>query len=155
MSRFKCTDLLLINSSKLWQIPWHSALYGKFHYMTAFRDSAHIFRIVDIIGYIEVFCNFSVVDYDLLQLQQRLLLLYLWETTDAWSLRQLQLASALGVRLHSVFRVDWSDSWLSTYQMSGGRRLLWVLRPQSVELRQAASYFTCIIYSPINNVTCK
>ncbi len=34
--------------------------------------------------------------------------------TDAWSLRQLQLASALGVRLPSVFRVDWSDSWLST-----------------------------------------
>ncbi len=107
--------------------------------MTAFRDSARIFRIVDIIGYIEVFCNFSVVDCDLLQLQQRLPLLYIWETTDAWSLTQLQLASAFGVRLPSVFRVDWSDSWLSTYQMSGGRRLLWVLRPQSVELRQAAS----------------
>ncbi len=75
--------------------------------MTAFRDSTHIFRIADIIGYIEVFCNFSVVDCDLLQ---RLLLLYIWETTDAWSLRQLQLASALGVRLSSVFRVDWSDS---------------------------------------------
>ncbi len=92
--------------------------------MTAFRDSTRIFRIADIIGYIEVFCNFSVVDCDLLQLQQRLLLPYLWETTDAWSLRQLQLASAFGVRLPSVFRVDWSDSWLSTYQMSGGRRLL-------------------------------
>ncbi len=111
-SRFKCTDLLLMNSSKLRQIPWHSVLYGKFHYMTAFRDSARIFRIADII-----------VDCDLLQLQQRLLLPYLWETTDAWSLRQLQLASAFGVRLPSVFRVDWSDSWLSTYQMSGGRRL--------------------------------
>ncbi len=35
--------------------------------MTAFRDSARIFRIADIIGYIEVFCNFSVVDCDLLQ----------------------------------------------------------------------------------------
>ncbi len=103
--------------------------------MTAFRDSARIFRIADIVGYIEVFCNFSVVDCDLLQLQQRLLP-YLWETTDAWSLMQLQLESAFGVRLPSVFRVDWSDSWLSTYQMSGGRR---VLRPQSVELRQAAS----------------
>ncbi len=62
--------------------------------------------------------------WGVLQLQQRLLLLYLWETTDAWSLTQLQLTSALGVRLPSVFRVDWSDSWLSTYQMSGGRRLL-------------------------------
>ncbi len=47
--------------------------------MTAFRDSARIFRIADII-----------VDCDLLQLQQ--------------------LACALGVRLPSVFRVDWSDS---------------------------------------------
>ncbi len=64
------------------------------------------------------------VTRDVLQLQQRLLLLYLWETTDAWPLRQLQLACALGVRLPSVFRVDWSDSWLPTYQMSGGRRLL-------------------------------
>ncbi len=27
--------------------------------MTAFRDSARISRIADIIGYIEVFCNFS------------------------------------------------------------------------------------------------
>ncbi len=45
--------------------------------MTAFRDSACIFRIADIIVYIEVFCNFSVVDCDLLQLQQRLLLPYL------------------------------------------------------------------------------
>ncbi len=108
-SRFKCTDLLLINSSKLRHIPRHSALYDKFHYMTAFRDSARIFRIADII-----------VDCDLLQLQQRLLLPYLWETTDAWSLRQLQLACAFGVRLPSVFR----DSWLPTYQMSGGRRLL-------------------------------
>ncbi len=109
--------------------------------MTAFRDSARIFRIADIIGYIEVFCNFSVVDCDLLQLQQRLLLLYLWETTDAWSLTQLQLACAFGVRLPSVFRVDWSDSWLSTYQMSGGRRLLSEIDSlsQSVELRQAAS----------------
>ncbi len=42
-SRFKCTDLLLINSSKLRHIPRHYALYGKFHYMTAFRDSARIF----------------------------------------------------------------------------------------------------------------
>ncbi len=104
-----------------------------FRYMTAFRDSARIFRIADIIGYIEVFCNFSVVDCDLLQSYCT------FETTDAWSLRQLQLASAFGVRLPSVFRVDWTDSWLPTYQMSGGRRLLWVLRPQSVEPRQAAS----------------
>ncbi len=81
--------------------------------------------------------------WDVLQLQCSglwfiAIVLYLWETTDAWSLRQLQLACAFGVRLPSVFRVDWSDSWLSTYQMSGGRRLLWVLQPQSVELRQAA-----------------
>ncbi len=38
--------------------------------MTAFRDSARVFRNADIIGYIEVFCNFSVVDCDLFQLQQ-------------------------------------------------------------------------------------
>ncbi len=42
-----------------------------------------------------------------------------------------------------VFRVDWSDSWLSTYQMSGGRRLLSEIErsphSHSVELRQAAS----------------
>ncbi len=41
------------------------------------RPCARIFRIADIIGYIDVFCNFSVVDCDLLQLQQRLLLPYL------------------------------------------------------------------------------
>ncbi len=41
-------------------------------YNELFR-TARIFRIADIIGYIEVFCNFSVVDCDLLQLQQRLL----------------------------------------------------------------------------------
>ncbi len=101
--------------------------------MTAFRDSARIFRIADII-----------VDCDLLQLQQRLLLPYFWETTDAWSLTQLQLACALGVRLPSVFRVDWSDSWLPTYQMSGGWLIAlrdWEIASlsQSVELRQAAS----------------
>ncbi len=105
--------------------------------MTAFRDSARIFRIADIIGYIEVFCNFSVVDCDLLQsyctFERQLM-------RDHW---QLQLASAFGVRLPSVFRVDWSDSWLSTYQMSGGRRLLSKIErsphSHSVELRQAAS----------------
>ncbi len=85
------TDLLFdLIHPKLRHIPRHTV---KFHYMTAFRDSARIFR-TRIIGYIEVFCNFSVVDCDLLQLQQRLLLPYLWETTDAWSLRQLQLASS-------------------------------------------------------------
>ncbi len=47
--------------------------------MTAFRDSARIFRIADIIGYIEVFCNFNVEDCDLMQLQQHVLLhYYLW-----------------------------------------------------------------------------
>ncbi len=111
--------------------------------MTAFRDSARIFRIADIIGYIEVLCNFSVVDCDLLQLQQRLLLPYLWETTGAWSPRQLQLASAFGVRLPSVFRVDW---WLVTPYISDERWAEIALRDweiaslsQSVELRQAAS----------------
>ncbi len=29
---FKCNDLLLTNSSKLWQIPWHSALNCKFRF---------------------------------------------------------------------------------------------------------------------------
>ncbi len=100
--------------------------------MTAFRDSARIFRIADI-----------MVDCDLLQLQQRLLLLYLWETTDEWSLRQLQLASALGVRLPSVFRVDWSDSWLYISDERWAEIALrdWEIASlsQSVELRQAAS----------------
>ncbi len=108
--------------------------------------SARIFRIADII-----------VDCDLLQIQQRLLLLYLWETTDAWSLRQLQLASAFGVRLPSVSRVDWSDSWLSTYQMSGGRRLLSEIErsphSQSVELKTGCiepnSAFKHYIISPV------
>ncbi len=62
-SRFKCTEPTF---DEFIQTSTHSALYGKFHYMTAFRDSARIFRIADII-----------VDCDLLQLQQRLLLLYL------------------------------------------------------------------------------
>ncbi len=60
--------------------------------MTAFRDSARIFRIADII-----------VDCDLLQLQQCLLLLYLWETT--WSLRQLQFMCS---RCETAFS---SPSW--------------------------------------------
>ncbi len=72
-SRFKCTDLLLINSSKLRHILWHSALYGKFHYMTAFRDSARIFRIADIIGYIEVFCNFSNICCCLITFERQLM----------------------------------------------------------------------------------
>ncbi len=100
--------------------------------MTAFRDSARIFRIADII-----------VDCDLLQLQQRLMLPYLWETTDAWSLRQLQLACAFGVRLPSVFRVDWSDSWLYISDERWAEIALrdWEIASlsQSVELRQAAS----------------
>ncbi len=29
---FKCPDLLLINSSKLWHIPWHSTLNCKFRF---------------------------------------------------------------------------------------------------------------------------
>ncbi len=55
--------------------------------MTAFRDSARIFRIADIIGYIEVFCNFSNV-----------CCCFTFEsTTDAWSLRQLQLAQRFSI----------------------------------------------------------
>ncbi len=107
--------------------------------MTAFRDSAHIFRIADILGYIEVFCNFSVVDCDLLQLQQRLLLLlYLWETTDAWSLTQLQLASAFSfprwlVGLVTLYISDerWAEIALRDWEIAS--------LSQSVELRQAAS----------------
>ncbi len=45
--------------------------------MCAVNEKVCIFCIADIIGYIEVFCNFSVVDCDLLQLQERLLLPYL------------------------------------------------------------------------------
>ncbi len=39
---FKCNDLLLINSSKLWQIPWHSALNCKFRFqMPDIHPSIH------------------------------------------------------------------------------------------------------------------
>ncbi len=109
--------------------------------MTAFRDSACIFRIADIIGYIEVFCNFSVVDCDLLQLQQRLLLLYLWETTDAWSRRQLQLASSetafsflrwlVGLVTPYISDERWAEIALRDWEIAS--------LSQSVELRQAAS----------------
>ncbi len=96
--------------------------------MTAFRDSARIFRIADII-----------VDCDLLQLQQRLLLPYLWETTDAWSLRQLQLASAFGETAFSFPQLvtpyisdeRWAEIALRDWEIAS--------LSQSVELRQAAS----------------
>ncbi len=56
---------------------------------------------------------------------------------------QLQLASALGVRLPSVFRVDWSDSWLYISDERWAEIALrdWEIASlsQSVELRQAAS----------------
>ncbi len=100
--------------------------------MTAFRDSARIFRIADII-----------VDCDLLQLQQRLLLLYLWETTDAWSLtlRQLQLASSetafsfprwlVGLVTLYISDERWAEIALRDWEIAS--------LSQSVELRQAAS----------------
>ncbi len=97
--------------------------------MTAFRDSARVFRIADII-----------VDCDLLQLQQRLLLPYFWETTDAWSPRQLQLASAFGVSfprwlvgLMTPYISDerWAEIALRDWEIAS--------LSQSVELRQGAS----------------
>lgn len=36
---FMCTDLLLFHSSKIWQIPSHSAWYSKFPFLTGFCDS--------------------------------------------------------------------------------------------------------------------
>ncbi len=47
---FKCNDLLLINSSELWQIPWHSTLNSKFRLMTGFHDSVRVFCITEIKG---------------------------------------------------------------------------------------------------------
>ncbi len=101
--------------------------------MTAFRDSARIFRNADII-----------VDCDLLQLQQRLLLPYLWETTDAWSLRQLQLAKCF--RCETAFSFPRWLVGLVTPYISDERWAEIALRDweiaslsQSVELRQAAS----------------
>ncbi len=98
--------------------------------MTAFRDSARIFRIADII-----------VDCDLLQLQQCLLLPYLWETTDAWSLRQLQLASSetafsfprwlVGLVTLYISDERWAEIALRDWEIAS--------LSQSVELRQAAS----------------
>ncbi len=46
-----CKDLLLINSSKLRQIPWHSVLNCKYvFFITGFRDSIRVFCIAEIIG---------------------------------------------------------------------------------------------------------
>ncbi len=97
--------------------------------MTAFRDSARIFRIADII-----------VDCDLLQLQQRLLP-YLWETTDAWSLTQLQLASSetafsfphwlVGLVTLYISDERWAEIALRDWEIAS--------LSQSVELWQAAS----------------
>ncbi len=69
---------------------------------------------------------------------------YLWETTDAWSLRQLQLASAFGVRLPSVSALigRTRDSlWLSDERWAEIALRDWEIASlsQSVELRQAAS----------------
>ncbi len=107
--------------------------------MTAFRDSARIFRIADIMGYIEVFCNFSVVDCDLLQSYCTF-----WETTDAWSLRQLQLAMCF--RCETAFSFPRWLVGLVTLYISDERWAEIALRDweiaslsQSVELRQAAS----------------
>ncbi len=122
--------------------------------MTAFRDSARIFRIADIIGYIEVFCNFSVVDCDLLQLQQRLLLPYLWETTNAWSLTEAAPVSKCFrcetafsfprwlVRLVTLYISDerWAEIALRDWEIAS--------LSQSVELRQAAS--SQIVHLKIN-----
>ncbi len=47
---FKCNDLLLIDSFKVWQIAWHSPLNIKFHFYDWFCDSACIFHILEIIG---------------------------------------------------------------------------------------------------------
>ncbi len=103
--------------------------------MTAFRDSARIFRIADIIGYFEVFCNFSVVDCDLLQLQQRLLLPYLWETTDAAPVSKcFRCETAFSFpRLVTPYISDerWAEIALRDWEIAS--------LSQSVELRQAAS----------------
>ncbi len=84
-----------------------------------------------------IFCIADIkVDCDLLQLQQRLLLPYLWETTDAWSLRQLQFKCS---RCETAFSFPrWLVGLVTPYisdEPVGGD----CSRPQSVELRQAAS----------------
>ncbi len=106
--------------------------------MTAFRDSARIFRIADIIGYIEVFCNFSVVDCDLLQSYVPL--------RDNWCV----ITEAAPV--NKCFRCETAFSFprwlvgLVTLYISDERWAEIALRDweiaslsQSVELRQAAS----------------
>ncbi len=79
--------------------------------------------------------------WGVLQLQQRLLLLYLWETTDAWSLRQLQLASSetafsfprwlVGLVTLYISDERWAEIALRDWEIAS--------LSQSVELRQAAS----------------
>ncbi len=98
--------------------------------MTAFRDSARIFRIADII-----------VDCDLLQLQQRLLLPYLWETTDAEA-----APVSMCFRCETAFSFPRWLVGLVTLYISDERWAEIALRDweiaslsQSVELRQAAS----------------
>ncbi len=108
--------------------------------MTAFRDSARIFRIADIIGYIEVFCNFSVVDCDLLQLQQRLLL------RDNWCVITEAAPVSKFFRCETAFSFPRWLVGLVTLYISDERWAEIALRDweiaslsQSVELRQAAS----------------
>ncbi len=108
--------------------------------MTAFRDSARIFRIADIMGYIEVFCNFSVVDCDLLQLQQRLLL------RDNWCVITEAAPVSKCSRCETVFSFPRWLVGLVTLYISDERWAEIALRDweiaslsQSVELRQAAS----------------
>ncbi len=57
---FRCTDLLLMYPSKIWQMPWHSALYSKFRFMTGFCDSIHVFSIAEIKLYLKYNLNISV-----------------------------------------------------------------------------------------------
>ncbi len=96
--------------------------------MTAFRDSARIFRNADII-----------VDCDLLQLQQRLLLPYLWETTDAAPVSKCsrcETAFSFPRWLVGLVTPYISDEWWAEIALRD-----WEIASlsQSVELRQAAS----------------
>ncbi len=106
--------------------------------MTAFRDSARIFRIADIIGYIEVFCNFSVVDCDLLQSYCTL--------RDNWCVITEAAPVSKCSRCETAFSFPRWLVGLVTLYISDERWEEIALRDweiaslsQSVELRQAAS----------------
>ncbi len=101
--------------------------------MTAFRDSARIFRVADIIGYIEVFCNFSKSATAL-------------PLRDNWCVITDAAPVSMCSRCETAFSFPRWLVGLVTLYMSDERWAEIALRDweiaslsQSVELRQAAS----------------